>query len=249
MKRYLQFLIFTFIQFNTILLFGGLCIENYQLTENDTINYIDTNCMKRGFWNEKYVDEERIGYYKNGKETGKWEILDKTKQTIEIGIYDFGNKNGNWEIYNSIDNKKIKEEYYSNGILMKEIEFYNDKKSIVLNKTIITYFTEKYLSVFLILLFAPFLIRVVLNDIVLNRLNKTNYFVFFAPFWNFSAMQHSLECMIRFYWTKNEIKSQIQNTSTVYLMRFCNLTFYINALTLIILALNKIIEEITIYVS
>lgn len=246
MKQFLQFLIFTFIQFKTILLFGGLCIENYQLTENDTINYIDTNCMKRGFWNEKYTDEERIGYYTDGKETGKWEILDKTKQTIEIGIYDFGNKNGYWEIYNTIDNKKIKEEYYTNGILMKKIEFHNDKKSIVLNKTIITYFTEKYLSIFLILLFAPILIRLVLNNIILNKLNKTNYFVFFAPFWNYSAMQHSLECLIRFYWTKNEITSQKKNTTTVRLMRFCNWTFYANAITLIILALNKIIEKVTI---
>lgn len=240
MNHNLQFFRIIIFLLITNIVLGKLCVENYVIIENDTINHIDTNCIKIGLWVENYDYQSRNGYYKDGKENGVWELINSFEHTKEIGVFDDGNKNGMWKIYSTTDHKILKEEIYRNGILVKEIDINEGIKKVVLSKTSISYFMEKYLNIILILLFIPYLIRVILNNIILNKINNTKYCVFYAPIWKYYSVINAYECMLRCYWFKNELL--LQDKSTIILMRICNFTFHIQVIIILLLASNKLFE-------
>lgn len=244
MSRYLKVLFFALIQFIYFISYGSPCVENYTIVNNKKINYIDSNCVKNGYWHQKYVNKEEIGYYLNGKENGEWKIIETDFK--KIGSYKLGNKIGIWNIYSVYDNEKKIEEHYTNGILMKKFEFYKKSKYLTLNKTFISFIFEKYSSIIIYTMLLLFFIRVFLNNIILNKINNTNFRLFFKPFWNIQAKQDALECLIRFYWTKNDIKKQKKDLLTTKQMILCNYTFYVNAITFSIFTLNRIFESLMI---
>ncbi len=81
----------------------------------DTINRVDANNVKYGFWSEKSNDQIVKGFYVNNKKTGVWVTTLSTNLIQRVENYVDGKKDG---ITLIIDRKGhlMSQEYYKNGV-------------------------------------------------------------------------------------------------------------------------------------
>lgn len=128
----------------------GQGLPKYEIVEGDTINYIDENNLKQGFWKifgrmkrvPGYDPDQVIeqGNYKNSRKNGLWTKFfasGKTKSEIE---YVNSRPNGAYKVY--FENGQIEEEgtwknnrntqtfkrYYENGQVSQDFAFNNSGK-------------------------------------------------------------------------------------------------------------------------
>jgi len=109
---------------------------------SDTINKMDPNKAKYGYWIEKIGDQIVKGYYVNNKKTGVWITTLSSNLIQRLEYYKDGVKDG---ISLSIDRKGhlMSQEYFKNGLLnglsinytafsemqVSEINYLNGKKN------------------------------------------------------------------------------------------------------------------------
>ncbi len=123
----------------------GQSLPTYEVYQGDTINYIDGNNLKQGFWKifgrmkklPKYEPDQVVeqGNYKNSRKQGLWTFFfpsGKTKSEIEYvnsrpnGAYKTYYENGqieeegNWKNNRNTNNFK---RYHSNGQVAQEFAF------------------------------------------------------------------------------------------------------------------------------
>lgn len=76
-------------------------------------------------------------------------------------------------------------------------------------RTFLSIFVEQHLILFILTAQAPFWIKFTINSAILNRRDNTDHFIFFLLPFSEGAMEHGLECFLRFYW-KPEGESVLQ---------------------------------------
>jgi hypothetical protein len=223
------------------------CEESFDIIDGDTINYMDTNCVKHGHWDMQYqktsYTSRIIGEYENGLEVGNWTTINKHETYHEFtitGKYILGKKNGLWITYDSDKHVTNKDEY-KNGVLMKEIIVSKGKDIVINKKNYLSYLIERYSNIYVIIILGSFWLRTFINSLIYNTLEKTSFFIFFKSPWNLKARYHGISSMLTFHW-KITVNDDLRIEKKI-----SNFLSYLFGITFIVTALNFIIETIINY--
>lgn len=144
--------------------------ENGQL--NHIGQYVDD--LNEGEWKSYYEDGklQEIRRFDNGKRTGEWISYFDDGKISEIGKYEKGQKTGEWRSYSNINS------YYC----LKQVSNYIDGQFNVFESAKNT--------------FEELDIKMIKNDLIGERLYKTNFKSMLSFFWNFEDISEYLDLKI-----------------------------------------------------
>src|ERR1039457_3206305 len=106
-------LFFTILFLTPVLLFSQNAAEP---KKDDTINKVDANNKRTGYWEEKISDQIQKGYYVNDRKIGNWILCVNSGLLLKLESYNNGQRD---RISISLDRKGHlnKQEFYRNDKL------------------------------------------------------------------------------------------------------------------------------------
>ncbi len=82
-------------------------------------------------------------------------------------------------------------------------------------KVLIIDWVDQNEGIFVLILLAPFWIRVFINSYLINNRDDTNHFILFLNPFSSSAWEHGFESMLRFYWPLRNNKIAAKKTVNI----------------------------------